>query len=48
MDFAGIECMNAEADLSVALHRNGAKWDKFCPCLHPHCVTDAQIRQITG
>lgn len=43
MEFAGVECMNAEADLPAALRRNGAKWDKFCACLHPHSVTDAQI-----
>lgn len=43
VEFAGIECVNAEVDLLVALHRNGAKWGKFCPCLHPHSVTDAQI-----
>lgn len=49
MEFAGAECMNTEADLSVALHGNGAKRAKFCPCLHPPSVTDAQTdHRLTG
>lgn len=48
MEFAGVECMNTEADLLVALHRNGAERAEFGPCLHPPSVTDAQMWQITG
>ena len=43
MEFAGLECVNTEADLSVALHKNGAKQAEFCPCLHPRSVTGAQM-----
>lgn len=43
MEFASVERMNTEADLSVARHGNGAKRAKFCPCLHPSNVADAQM-----